>query len=101
MKNKTLFVLLLIPFVIAILGFVNITILKNTLEVDITGISWNYQENEGYKISNDGYLLSAEPIIDKNFTLAPGNDLVWTVENKDDSDNDYAKIEKQKAQYKV
>ena len=99
MKNKTLFVLLLIPFVIAILGFVNITILKNTLEVDITGISWNYQENEGYKISNDGYLLSAEPIIDKNFTLAPGNDLVWTVENKDDSDNDYAKIEKQNDEY--
>lgn len=99
MKNKTLYILLLIPFVIAILGFVNIVILENTIAVDIISINWDYRENEGFKIRNEGYLLEATPVIDDEFTLSEGNDLVWSIRNQDSSSLVYAEVKQKEDDY--
>ncbi len=75
--KKTLPVLLLVPFAVAILTFVSITPIRNLIAVDIDGISWDYLDSEGFKVG-ESYELKASPIYDEKFTLAEGNDLVWT-----------------------
>ena len=58
MKKKTLLILLIIPFIISLLTFVSIQILDNSVASDILGISWKYDENEGFQIDpENGYLL--------------------------------------------
>ena len=91
--KKTLYILLIIPFIIAILGFVNVVVLKNTMEVNLTSIDWEYNDNEAFKIQNEGYLLKASPVYDKNFKLADGNSLVWEVTNVNEDELDHASIE--------
>ena len=90
--KKTLYVLLIIPFVVAILTFVNIVVLKNTIGVDIIGIDWSYADEEGFQIRDQSYQLEATPIIDPNYELSEGNDLVWSIKNKDGTDNSYATL---------
>lgn len=99
MKKKTLVILLIIPFVISLLTFVSVSILQNTVATDITDISWIYQENQGFKISSEPYKLNAKPIYDDSLILAPGNNLIWKIRNKDGEDNDIAKIEKKNDNY--
>ena len=91
--KKTLYILLIIPFIIAILGFVNVVVLKNTMEVNLTSIDWEYNDNEAFKIQDEGYLLKATPNYDKNFKLADGNSLVWEVTNVNEDELDHASIE--------
>ena len=94
MKNKTLPILLLIPFVVALLAFVSVIALNNTVASDILGISWDYDENEGFRIdANNGYALQAEARIDESLILAPGNNLVWSVTATDGSDTTIARVE--------
>ena len=57
MKKKTLVILLIIPFVIALLTFVSVVALTNNVGVD-PRIIWNYRENEGFK-TNGEYKLEA------------------------------------------
>ena len=52
MKRKTLVILLIIPFLLGILSFVTVTILTRAVAVDISDISWNYRQNEGFKTNN-------------------------------------------------
>lgn len=97
--KKTLSILLIIPFIVAILTFVNILVLKNTIGVDIIGINWDYAQQEGFKIQDKSYLLEAEPIVDPNYELSDGNDLVWSIKNKDGSDNNYASLTENNGKY--
>lgn len=100
MKNKTLPILLLIPFVVALLAFVSVIALNNTVASDILGISWAYDDNEGFRIdANNGYALEAEPRIDETLILAPGNDLVWTVTATDGTDTTIARVENDNDNY--
>lgn len=93
-KKKTLVILLAIPFVIGLLSFVSIAILTNTVAADILDISWAYRENEGFKIREAPYLLEATAIVDEDLLLAPHSDeLVWTLQNLDGSEEEYATIE--------
>ena len=76
MKKKTLVILLIIPFIIALLTFVSVVALTNNVGVDAT-ISWNYRENEGFK-TNSEYKLEASLSYDENQLLKPGSDkLIW------------------------
>ena len=76
MKKKTLVILLIIPFVIALLTFVSFVALTNTVGVD-PRIIWNYRENEGFK-TNGEYKLEATLEYDETQLLKPGSDtLVW------------------------
>lgn len=99
MKKKTLLILLIIPFIISLLTFVSVSILRNTVASDISDISWTYQENQGFKISEQPYKLNAKPVYDESLVLAPGNNLVWKVNNLDGSETDCAKIEKIDSSY--
>lgn len=85
MKKRTLAILLIIPFVISLLTFVSIKILDNAVAVDILGIMWNYDENEGFKIRDEGYKLEAEAIVDQDKILANGNNLVWFANENDNN----------------
>lgn len=99
MKKRTLVILLIIPFIISLLTFVSIKILDNKVAVDILGIQWDYQDNEGFQIDDKGYELKATPIIDSNLILAKGNNLVWSTKKINDTDEEYAKVEEENGKY--
>ena len=90
--KKTLGVLLAAPFAVALLVFAGIVVLENVVAVDIAGIRWDYRDQEAFKVREQGYLLEAEPIINSDLELSPGNDLIWTVSNIDQSEETYAVI---------
>ena len=78
MKKSNLAILLLAPFVIAFLGIVSVSAAFSTIDKDIDGINWDYNDREAFKISSTGYLLKATPVYESgNGNLAYGNDLVW------------------------
>lgn len=89
MKNKTLIILLIIPFVIGLISFVSVILLNITVASDISGIEFDYREQEGFKIRDAGYELKAEPIINDTLILAPDNELMWYIKE----DTSVAKIE--------
>lgn len=99
MKKRTLAILLIIPFIISLLTFVSIKILDNQVAVDILGISWDYQDNEGFQIDDKGYELKATPIIDSNLILANGNNLVWKTKKVHDSDEEFARIDEENGKF--
>lgn len=83
MKKKTLVILLIIPFVIALLTFVSVVALTNNVGVD-PRIIWNYRENEGFK-TNGEYKLEATLEYDESQLLKPGSDtLVWEIQGESD-----------------
>ena len=88
MKKKNLIILLLIPFVISLLSIVTINVTFSKFNSDISSIEWDYQDTESFKITSSKYLLSARGVTTSSNPLAPGNNLVWKVENKD-KDIDY------------
>ena len=87
MKRRNLVILLLMPFIISLLGLTAINLTFNIFENDIIDIEWKYKDVEGFKISEEKYLLEAEPISDTNYPSL-GNELVWTLKNKDLSDEE-------------
>lgn len=100
MKNKTLPILLLIPFVVALLAFVSVVALNNTVASDILGIDWNYLDSMAFKADSQNAIpLEATPRIDETLILAPGNDLVWSVSEINGSDTSKAKVEETNGNY--
>ncbi len=94
MRKKTLIILLVIPFIIAILSFVSVAILDNTVLTDISDILWNYEEYEGFQISTtERYRLEATPVAGANVKLANGNELTWRVDKINESDPEFATVE--------
>lgn len=93
MKKKNLIILLLIPFIISLLGVVTINSTFNLIENDIMAIKWDYKDIEAFKIIDGGYKLEAVGLNPKNAEIGEGNDLVWSLENKNsDDDTIYAEI---------
>lgn len=88
MKKKNLIILLLIPFIIALLGVVTINSTFNLVENDIIAIRWNYKDIEAFKVQDNTYALTAVGLNPKNSPVGEGNNLVWTIENKDKSDTE-------------
>ncbi len=94
MGKKNLIILLLIPFLIALLGVMTINGTFNLIENDIISIKWDYNDIEGFKLSENLYPLRATGLNLKNYPAGSGNDLVWTIQNKDGSEEEYAEIVK-------
>lgn len=93
MKKKNLIILLLIPFLIALLGVVTINTTFHFIDNDIVRIDWDYADFEAFEVRDSMYLLKASGVSEKNYPAGPGNNLVWSVKNKDESDETvYAKI---------
>ena len=82
----------MIPFIIALLGIVTINTTFNLIENDILGIDWKYSDMEGFKMSNGRYQLEATPIIQSKYPASLGNNLVWSVENKNEEEETHAEI---------
>ena len=100
MLKKNLIILLLIPFLIALLGVITINTTFSFIDNDIIGIEWNYTEFEDFKVQDGLYPLTAQGINEKDYPAGAGNGLVWTVRNEDPTDtNVYAEIVKQGNQY--
>ena len=88
MKKKNLIILLLLPFLISVFCIVTINTTYNMIDVDISGIDWKYKDMEGFKISDSGYKLEAVGVNQRNYAVSDGNELTWTVENRDLLDTD-------------
>lgn len=108
MKKTNLIILLLIPFMVAILGIVTVSLTYQTVDVDISHIEWEYDDLEPFKLLNPTsgtlYELKATGVNAGNYKVSQGNDLIWSIRNKDSSDtNVYAEIVEQneKAYLKV
>ena len=86
MKKKNLIILLIIPFVIALLSIVTINATFNAFFGDLSGIEWKYKEVEGFQVVDEAYKLEAKGVTSNNTRLAPGNNLVWSLENKNSED---------------
>ncbi|MCI5745779.1 MAG: hypothetical protein MR270_05800, partial [Erysipelotrichaceae bacterium] len=99
MKKKNLIILLIIPFVISLLGLIAINVTVNIIDADIIAISWNYNDVEGFKVNRE-YKLEANSIYPNNVTLSEGNNLIWSVKNKDSNEVDsLASINKKESGY--
>lgn len=93
MKKKNLVVLLILPFIISLLGIVTVNVTIKTVEKDILGIEWPYDVVEAFQIKEDGtYRLYATPVTERNAPLAPNNDLVWDVKNKNTDEDAHGEI---------
>ena len=100
MKKQNLVVLLLIPFLVSFLGLITVYTAYQTVAKDITSIQWDYRDTEAYQMSGNPYLLEAKAEYDSSYRLAYGNQLVWSVENKDHKDFEtHATIEKKGEDY--
>ena len=100
MKKKNLVVLLILPFLISVIGVVTVNTTLKTIEKDITSIEWVYQDLEAFKLSQK-HPLKAEAKKESGSFLAPGNELVWSVENKtvDEKAENHAEIVKENGTY--
>ena len=96
MKKKNLVVLLILPFLISVIGVVTVNATLKTIEKDILGIEWSYGDLEAFKLSQK-HPLTASPIIENGAFMAPGNELIWSVENKTSEEDidPYAEIVKE------
>lgn len=95
MKKKNLIILLLIPFLIALLGVVTIRTTYSIVDNDIVSIDWDYNDIEGFKLGSGKIKLQATGVNQRNYPAGVGNNLVWTLHNKDENDViEHAKITK-------
>lgn len=99
MKKKNLIILLLIPFLIALLGIVTLSTTFILVENDLVGISWNYDDIEAFELREDLYELKAEGINQKNYPAGSGNNLVWTCKNENNEEEPHATIVKRGSKY--
>lgn len=100
MKKKNLVVLLILPFIISLLGVITVNVTVKTIEKDILAIEWAYDDMEGFQLDGDKvYRLNAKAVTDNSATLAPGNNLVWSVRNRDVTKDDCAEVFEQSGSY--
>ena len=93
MKKKNLVVLLILPFLISLLGVVTVNVTVRTIEKDILSIDWTYDDVEAFQIKENGtYKLYATAVTENNSPLAQGNELVWSVQNKNKEEEPHAEI---------
>lgn len=93
MKKKNLVILLIMPFLIALFGIATIKTAFNIIDNDVTSISWQYAENELFKIDSEYKLEASIALADERYPASEGNELVWTVENIDGVVESHARIE--------
>ena len=90
--KKNLIVILLIPFMIALLGVVAMNQTYNLVDADIVSIDWDYNEVEGFKLQDDlRYILHAKGVNQRN-QEAQNNKLKWSVVNKNPDEDNHAEI---------
>ena len=81
--KKNIIILLLIPFLIALLSVITVNATVDIISPDILSIEWDYNDHEGFKKSDYLYKLQAYGKTNSDVTVAEGNQLVFEVKNKD------------------
>ena len=85
MIKKNLIILLLIPFLIALIGAATAKTTYKLIDNDIKDIKWNYGDVEAFKV-NSSFLLEADTV--SNEEVNDENKLIWEIENKDSLDEE-------------
>lgn len=98
MKKKNLIILLLMPFVISLLGIVAVNVSFHKVDNDIAAIEWEYNEKEAFG-TKGRMKLQANAIVDNDYQVSEGNELVWEVKNADGATEPHAKIEQINGEY--
>ena len=100
MKKKNLIVLLLLPFIVSTLCIVTVNFTYNIVDVNISGIEWEYKDFHPFQFTDGiGHKLSAKGVNRNNYKLAEGNELVWSVVNKNGEEEPLAEIVEQNGEY--
>lgn len=99
MKKKNIIALLLIPFLIASLCIVTVKTTYHAVDIDIQSIAWEYEDYEPFKLSGNMYKLSAKGVMPNSYAASDGNDLVWTLKDKNESSEPCAEIVFQNGNY--
>ena len=85
MIKKNLIILLLIPFLIALIGAATARTTYKIIDNDIKDIKWKYGDVEAFKINNT-FLLEADSVADGE--VSEDNKLTWEIENEDPLDEE-------------
>ena len=103
MKKKNLLILLMIPFLISTLTIVTVNVSYNFIDVDISYIDWDFEDIEPYEFEegNPNYriILTAKGVNNRHNEVSDGNQLVWSVVNKDGTDEPYATVSESNGVY--
>ena len=91
MSKKTLFLLLILPFVLAISFFAVSSYLVTKVKADISNIEWEYKNNEVYSIDEKEIELNATPIL-ADRELDADATLTWDVKNVNEEEPTHARI---------
>ena len=92
MSKKTLFILLFLPFVLAISFFAVSSFLVTKVKGDISNIEWEYKNNEVHSLEEGEMELTATPILaDKQEDVDAT--LTWEVKNVNANEEPHAHIE--------
>ena len=98
MSKKSLFILLLIPFILAISIFAISSYVITKVKGDISNIEWDYRNNEVYDIEKDEMELKATAIL-ANHQEDVDATLFWSVENLNTEEEPHAKVEVRDGKY--
>lgn len=90
--KKNLVVLLIIPFLIALLGITAVNTTFNFIAPDIISIDWDYKDVEPFKLSQGRYELKAVGVSDDKSAQTASQKLNWTVTGKDGLETSLARI---------
>jgi hypothetical protein len=90
--KKNLIVLLIIPFLIALLGITAVNTTFNFIAPDIISIDWDYKDVETFVLAQGRHELKAKGITDDKAAQTAPQKLNWTVKSKDGLDTDLARI---------
>ena len=85
MIKKNLIILLLIPFLIALIGAATAKTTYKMIDNDIKDIKWSYGDVEAFKVDSK-FLLEADSVSDTE--VNDENKLIWEIENKDPLDTE-------------
>ena len=98
MSKKSLFILLLIPFILAISIFAISSYVVTKVKGDISNIEWDYKNNEVYDIEKGETELKATAIL-ANHQEDVDATLFWSVENLNTEEEPHAKVEVRDGKY--
>ena len=98
MSKKSLFILLLIPFILAISIFAISSYVITKVKGDISNIEWDYKNNEVYDIEKGEAELNAKAIL-ANHQEDVDATLFWSVENVNSEEDIHARVEERDGKY--
>jgi len=87
--KKNLIIILIMPFVVALIGIVSLNLTFRANYSDLVSIDWSFRSLEAVSLEADMVEVTASPVVSSSAKLAPGNDkLRYTLINKDSNNTD-------------